>query len=218
MSADKRTPLPTGGRITKSDLRDRGWTQKMIETFLPDPDETARNPKYRCADPMKLYNNERVMALESSPAWAAADEAASPRRAAARKAVRTKYEKTEQRLAELDRPKLEAEPLEVVQRRAYRHWACRRADIGKETEPREMIDAETIARITVNHLRHEQTSYDQYLREFRGAVGAESARDEVRERVMSQISQTYPELADEVERQRRRRIEQQFADAMRPPY
>ena len=55
------------GYITTDSLRHRGWTPKVIETFLPHPAREKLNPRYSSAAPMRLYARARVAALERCP-------------------------------------------------------------------------------------------------------------------------------------------------------
>ena len=52
--------------INKSLLKQRGWTESMIKTFLGEPDAEKDNPIYKSAAPMKLYDMKRVLAAESN--------------------------------------------------------------------------------------------------------------------------------------------------------
>lgn len=54
-----------------SELSDRGWTPKLIEEHLGDPDHIKANPYYRRAAPMRLYNACRVTAAEQTSEVAA---------------------------------------------------------------------------------------------------------------------------------------------------
>ena len=52
------------------ELRGRGWTDLAIKKFLPEPDDTRPNPRYRWAGaPMKFYPISRVAAIEQSASW-----------------------------------------------------------------------------------------------------------------------------------------------------
>jgi hypothetical protein len=46
--------------LVKSKLLERGWTNSLINKFLPEPDEIKKNPHYRKAAPMKLYLLEKI--------------------------------------------------------------------------------------------------------------------------------------------------------------
>lgn len=51
---------------TQSELLNSGWTMKLIEMFLGEPDDTAPNPHYENGAPMKLYLIRKVEAIEQS--------------------------------------------------------------------------------------------------------------------------------------------------------
>lgn len=44
--------------------RERGWTGKLIDRFLPEPDKVEPNPFYPSSYPMKLYKLSRVLEVE----------------------------------------------------------------------------------------------------------------------------------------------------------
>jgi ATP-dependent RNA helicase SUPV3L1/SUV3 len=52
--------------IYKSTLKNRGWTDKLIEKFLPKPDKQVANPHYRSGPKANLYLKSKVQNLESS--------------------------------------------------------------------------------------------------------------------------------------------------------
>ena len=66
--------------ITKSVLRERGWSPKMVSQLLGDPDHWARDPQWGSL--AALFDLERVESLESSDAFRAAQRASRTRRAA----------------------------------------------------------------------------------------------------------------------------------------
>ena len=55
--------------ITKQGLKRRGWTDRMINTFLPVPDKLEKNPRNRYYPEMCLYRVGRVRAVEWSEAF-----------------------------------------------------------------------------------------------------------------------------------------------------
>jgi hypothetical protein len=58
--------------LTRSQLKQRGWTEGLIANFLGQPDALKPNPRYRSAAPMRLYALARVEAIEMEPAFGAA--------------------------------------------------------------------------------------------------------------------------------------------------
>lgn len=67
--------MNSDGYMTMAQLVGRGWTRTLIAMFLPIPDQTAPNPKYRHAgSPMKLYSLKRVEKKEKSVRFKRAKE------------------------------------------------------------------------------------------------------------------------------------------------
>ena len=48
--------------VSLAGLKARGWTDWSIDEFLGEPDDLAVNPHYKCAEPMRLFAVERVIA------------------------------------------------------------------------------------------------------------------------------------------------------------
>src|SRR5947209_1442985 len=82
-------------------LKARGWTETLIRHFFPVPDETRPNPHFSKAAPVKFFAIERVEAAEATEEFRAAFETASPRKAAAARAVATKREQMRGHLASI---------------------------------------------------------------------------------------------------------------------
>ena len=73
-------------RVTLSTAKGRGWTAATIRDLLGDPDEMAPNPRCRSAGaPMKLYNLDRVVAIEQTQTFRDAEQKADKRRESSRK-------------------------------------------------------------------------------------------------------------------------------------
>lgn len=49
--------------------RDRGWTNKLVDNHLGEPDKIEPNPFYPNSYPMKLYKLSRVLEVERSLAF-----------------------------------------------------------------------------------------------------------------------------------------------------
>ena len=50
--------------ITKDGLKKRGWTDSLINRFLPEPDKRETNPDNSRWHKMCLYSIERVRSIE----------------------------------------------------------------------------------------------------------------------------------------------------------
>src|SRR5262249_36768559 len=88
---------------------------------------------------------------------------------------------------------------EVIERAIMSHNArC----LGTDRHRANRNDSsEFLARITVNYIRHELTSYDGLLQNARGKVGVDLAQEEIADKVFDAIADAYPWLADECYRQ-----------------
>ena len=192
--------------VTKTALKGRGWTDKLIRDFLPAPDHSKPNPYYRSGPPMLLYAADRVKAIEASAEFVEAMEKANRRRASGEKAVETKRAEV---LAYVDRIKVVVPQLDrdkLIQRACWHYndmQDMRRAEgmraSGLAATPES--GGEFLGRIAVNYLRHQLTSYERNLERVAGKVGVREAVMEIRQKVFAAIGQAYPWLADECQRQ-----------------
>ncbi|NKX55041.1 hypothetical protein [Arthrobacter mobilis] len=195
-------PKPAGSDdfLIAGDLKkDRGWTDTQIGKFLPEPDKLARNPRSRKAAPMKLYALERVLQVEATGEFQQARQASRNRQLAAReRALARKKEAVA--VAEALPLRINPEPWPVVQQKAIEHFN-RRLRRGQSPASLNTVK-HRLDRLTVNYLRHQQTSYETELKAFKGVVGVGEAYLVVRNRILDLIAATYPVLADECGRQK----------------
>lgn len=186
--------------LIANDLKkERGWTEGQIKTFLPEPDQTARNPFSRKAPPMKLYALERVEAIEATPEYRKAREASRGRQIAARERALTK-KKEAVAVAEALPLRIEPESWDAMRLKAIAHFNGRLR--GKQTPVSLKTSTARLDRLTVNYLRHKQTSYEEELKAFKGVVGVGEAYLIVRNRILDLIAATYPQLTAECDRQK----------------
>ena len=78
---------------TTQQLKDRGWTARMIETYLGKADETKADPKGRLRKSIELYRQDRVHAAEAGTAQVELGKI-SEARDLARRALSMKKQKT----------------------------------------------------------------------------------------------------------------------------
>lgn len=50
----------------KTEMRQRGWNQAMLDEFGLEPDKYETNPRYRRAIPTQLYLKSKVHAIEAT--------------------------------------------------------------------------------------------------------------------------------------------------------
>lgn len=60
-----------------SELKKRGWTERLIQKYLPEPDSSAPNPYRRTGAPKRLYRPSKVHAIEAADAAFRLDKARS---------------------------------------------------------------------------------------------------------------------------------------------
>jgi hypothetical protein len=197
--------------LSKANLKERGWTEAGIRTFLGEPDATKPNPKYKSAAPMSLYQLDRVEATEQTPEYLAWKAKSEKRRDAASDAVTTKKANLRATI-ERWRPEVPVLDVATLRRQAianYNSHREQRAGLGEGdwnwTPATESSDEAFLARITVNYVRHVLTPYDGLLGTLHGKVGIKEAKELVRARVYDAIAATYPHLATECSNQEHER-------------
>jgi hypothetical protein len=208
-------PPPRPERLTAPALKhERGWTPAAVRRFLDPPDAMARNPVFRSAAPMRLYDLGRVVAVEASQEWQSWQAGSEARRAAAQAGAQRRRDATvavvaavEIRLPELERAGLERRAVAHRNRRAAER-AERRGDWDDYAPPTvgDAVPA-ALARWCVNYLRHQGTCYDATLAGLYAQVGRHEAAGLLRRRVYEVIGRAYPRLAEEADRQRQEREE-----------
>lgn len=72
--------------LSKSKVKELGFTETMIRDLLPEPTEKA-NPHYQCAAPMKTWPESVVRKAMSTDAFAERKAKADARRASGTKAT-----------------------------------------------------------------------------------------------------------------------------------
>src|SRR5579863_8957973 len=77
---------------TKTDLRQRGWSERLITELLGHPDMRQPNPHHESAAPMLLWRDERVVEAERNAEFVAHQAKRSKRSAAAAASTAERYE------------------------------------------------------------------------------------------------------------------------------
>lgn len=192
--------------VTKSTLKERGWTDLLIKIFLPQPHKTTTNPNYRSAPPMCLYKIAVVEQIEKSTEFQKEMEEAQKRKQRAKKAVETKLTKLRKDLSNM-RFKVPLLSEKNLLKRAINHYNEMqdwREFNGRSTcglYANENSDIEFLKRIQVNYLRHCLTSYEEKLDDISGRVGVFEGYVDIRKKIFTEIARVYPELEDECKRQ-----------------
>jgi hypothetical protein len=195
-------PRVERGRITLAQLRKRGWTESLVERFLPECQATMSNPHYKTGPRIKLYAVTRVEAIEARVEFQAVAERAKPRREASKRAAVTR----KSRLTELIEriaiavPRFEWQTLIDKARKQYHVHATRPASLAAPEAERR---PERLERLAVDYLRHVIMLNHKYVADRRGRLGVRLARTEFMRKVYDAIAEAYPTLKHECDRQRR---------------
>jgi len=191
--------------ITQSTVIEMGFTKSMIEKLLPEPTLKA-NPHYKCASPMKLWDESVVIAVMDSDEYQEMLKAKQNRKSSAAKAVETKRAKAEMILdsvlksitiAKIDMKQLRDEALKAKQ-----EWY----DINTRWDDYEIrnayeADENTVERWMVNYIRHNLCTYDNGLSAIYGKTGKGELYTRLKRTILERIAETYPELSDECDNQ-----------------
>jgi hypothetical protein len=212
--------------FTKTDLKERGWTERLIGELLGSPDEERPNPHYASGPTMKLYLVQRVRAAERRVAFQRSQKGRVARFEAAKKAAATRTrnegrlidEFVEKRSASIKIPEMaEGDLVERAKRKAEERrrirevrqfeWEMKCLERGWDMEQDVYDGGEVesdeayIRRICVNYLRHCCSEYDAVLGELADCKADTRLADKYVKAVFDTISQTYPHLASECRRQ-----------------
>lgn len=196
--------------FNKVELKERGWSERMVLEILKEPDETRENPKYRSGSPTQLFLCDRVKQAEESEQFKEEIKIVERRRATGKAAANKRREQT---LAEVDAipivvPQIDAGVLIENACDNYNDYKsfCREYGYDYEFAPASPSSDEAfLQRICVNYLRHRCTEYEQRLEETYRKIGAVDAKRRIRERIYRAIAAAYPAFAEECKQQMERR-------------
>jgi hypothetical protein len=190
--------------LTKTDLRTRGWSERLIGKLLGAPDRTAPNP-YCSHTAILMWDVVRVDEAEKHPEFLAYQEQRRKRSAAVKASAEKKRQELLKAIEEMPVTVERRPPDKVLEaaRRDWENWQAYRYQnyeaSGRSASP------ETRHRWAVNFIRHNLTAYDGHLAEIAGKMGVIDAARCVHRHVLEKIAEAYPEFADECDRQIRHR-------------
>lgn len=193
--------------ITKTMLKERGWTDSLIKEFLPEPHKTSQNTYYRSAPPICLYKILIVKKIEKTKKFSIKFEKAQKRKRSAQKAVETKLNKLKKYVEEVDInvPKMSKNKLIKSAIKHYNEMQEEREYLGLKTCGQiasKNSDQDFLNRITVNYIRHCLTIYEEELNVISGKIGVWEGYVDIKEKVFDEISNVYPWLRNACDLQR----------------
>lgn len=196
--------------FTKTKLKERGWTDSLIKKFLPNPDKEIKNPHYKSAPSIKLYEENRIKELEKSSSFKIMFVDVVKKKVSAQKAVETKKEKLINyiNLLEFELVTLEKD---LLYQKAIQHYNDYQNYLDNlngernnwESNQKATIKSEKIFlnRLAVNYARHQLTHYEDILEDVFGKVGKRTAYMEINKKIYDVIGQKYPFLKEECDKQ-----------------
>ena len=138
--------------LTVSALRQRGWTEEMIQNLMGEPNFTLPNPHYKNSHPMKFYLPTRVEAAESSEGFKIARQRSQSRK---RKGEATRSARQSAALAWAQSTGIVlTDPAENIEQ--LRRMALWRAEPQGRREPEEeQLNSMAIHLLLSEHLYHD---------------------------------------------------------------
>lgn len=179
--------------VTKTGLKERGWTDSIIKKMGVVPDREAPNPHYRSAAPTKLYLISKIEKLENTPEFKELIEKSQKRKLGAQKAVETKKQNLLKQVEDLAIevayiPEPDLTDLAIF---SYNEWQTNRPSVINGNNDFLMAtrdsDAAFLHRIRQNFIRHNLTNYDELLRVIKGKVGVTDAYIALKGKVLFRI-------------------------------
>ena len=191
--------------ITKTVLLARsGWSGTLVTRLLGDADQLKKIKKSSIT--IESYELERIQLAEASQEFRVAQSGLAKRKEAS---------KIERLLDAIEAMPITVTTLTTTQvvANAIRYYNSRQEnrvlDRDDYTPKYANPDSDSLflERITVNYIRHELSQYDRVLETTAGKTGADRARVAINKRVYALIAATYPQFADECDRQLAARAE-----------
>ena len=183
------------------------FTDKIIRDFGVRPDSLVANPRFRSAAPMKLHRVGKILLLRSSPdVRSRLDEIADQRDRRSESSKAAAERRTQAWISKFNETKVSYDfcDIKIIEKEV-------REIHGYTTRTWEGIDLHVRQRWTVNHIRHERTSYDQMLMlDLPPGVAGRRCYASLKTEILSKIFETYPDLASEADNQIQRINEEKF--------
>jgi hypothetical protein len=165
-----------GNKYTLTNLRELGWTQSLIEKFLPEP-ELMENPYYPNSAPMKLWKKKMVNEIMDTDEFQKAQE----------EVEEYIYPKIKIELIE-DDEELRSRVLRSIPRRVV-NFECR---IGDE---RGRIDEEVMRDWALRYIKNHLVDYDFLYEALGRQVNKKVLQYEYGAFIMQKIFEVYPKYS-----------------------
>jgi hypothetical protein len=179
-------------KISKAAVLARGWTEGLINRFMPVPDKEKSNPKYKCAAPMKLYALTRVEEIEASDEFKEAKEKSDKSKLSCSAGVETKRSKTRELVKSLSTLSLEPMQIDQLRDKAIDHYNISYAYWHGSKVSKDSADG-LLNNISVIYL-FDMCSKANPLSKIKGKVGNDGAYVDIEISIFQDIAMKYPHL------------------------
>ena len=187
--------------LTKSAIKERGWTDGAIRNFLGAPEDTRKNLHYRTGPPMLLWRLSTVLEAEQDSQFVKWRTKHDSRRTKLKERAIEQHQQRRSLLMEwvnslkIEIPKYSTQKLFRFAVENYNDlWASRGNFEKLVYQDYKTLNPNFLHRISVNALLHSLSDYDYHLAQVSGLTGAAEARSKLRERMLAAINKVYPDV------------------------
>lgn len=177
--------------LLKSDLKNQGWTDGLIDKYLGEPDLRRKRPG---GGTYCLYAVDRVQSVEETEEFKAYIEKNAARREKARHAGKARAEEKRQALLRHVNSLVIEIPHYGTKAALFTAAINHYNDRNEYSIASVNDNEEFLARIATNMLRHSCDVYEEQLEKLFGKVGREEAYLTLKHRVNQAIADKYPFL------------------------
>jgi hypothetical protein len=168
---------------------ERGWTDKLINNYLGEPDRIKRNPYYRTGAPMKLYLMSRVLPNECRLDFIKEMQKSFSAKQGGIKGTMTKSCKT---LKFIENATISVTRIAIdeLKRRALCHYNFVHGTALESMN----CEPDFLLKIMRYQVRYELSNYHHLKDKLHGKVNNENAYRILNDRIMNEILRIYPEI------------------------
>jgi hypothetical protein len=181
---------------TKTQLKERGWTDRIIRIYMPEPCLKKKNNYYKCAPDICLYEKEKIHKIESLEDFKIEIKKSEKRR----NSMKLVAERKRQELIDYVK-NLKIEVQKINPNKIFKDACDNYNDWNEEFIEKNNVETSFLHRITVNYIRHNLTNYEEELDELFGQIGKDDGYYLLKNRILNKIKELYPFLQEECDRQ-----------------
>ena len=196
--------------LTRTGVKARGWTDKMIRELLGAADERRPNHRYPTRPDFQLYWLDRVEEAERTDAFfELLDQSEARKNRGLKAAEKSKPQRLARTQGQVEGlaivlPDLPAQELIRRACASYNAWAVEKGVERVPATPQSPVWFLDL--VSVKFLRHSVPGYHALFDQLWKQPGAAEGRRRLDERIYQTIALAHPALAEECERQNKRKL------------